>query len=257
MNDKDYEALPGIRRSDLALMAKSPLHCRYHLDHKDEMESSSALIFGQAAHKFILENETFFDEFAFMPDVNQRAKAGKEVAAAFQMENNGKTILDWKTQDVLRDMREALFKNKQIREILTREHRTEVPFYWQDTETGEICKVKADIITEISGYPYVIDYKTTKSCADGEFERDCRRYGYDLQAGMYCEGINICTVQDNAFAFIVQEKTAPYASRIFYCDEGFVDQGRKKFHRLLKKYHECEMSGIWLGYPDVDLYGEE
>ena len=257
MNDKEYEALPGIRRSDLAYMAKSPLHCRYHLDHKDEIKPTPALIFGQAAHKFILENETFFDDFAFMPEVNRRTKVGKALFEAFQMENEGKTILDWDVQDVLRDMRYALFKNKQIREILTAEHRTEVPFSWADPETGEICKCKADIICEISGYPYVIDYKTTTSCADGEFERDCRKYGYDLQAGMYTEGINLCTLQDHAFAFIVQEKTAPYAARIYYADEGFVDQGRKKFHRLLDKYHTCELSGIWLGYPDADLYGEE
>lgn len=255
MNDKDYSALPGIRRSDLAYMAKTPLHFRYHMDHPEE--PTPALIFGQAAHKFVLENDSFFDEFAFLPDgINRRTKEGKQQFADFMDACDGKTILSWETQDVLVGMRSALFENEQIRKILTSDHRVEVPFYWNDPETGEVCKVKSDILTEIDGYPFVIDYKTTTAADDRSFYKSCRMYGYDLQAGMYIEGINLCTMEDHRFAFIAQEKTAPYACRLVICDESFIDQGRAKFHDLLRQYHACKETDTWSGYEEMYLYGE-
>ena len=256
MNDKEYSALPGIRRSDLAYMGKTPLHFRWHIDHPDE-EPSPALIFGQAAHAFILQNEEFFDEFAFMPEgIDRRTKAGRESYQKFMEENSGKSILNWETQDILIGMSQALHANETIRKILTGDHRTEVPYYWQDSATGELCKVKADIITEIDGYPYVIDYKTTQDCSDSAFYRSCRQYGYDLQAGMYIEGINFCTMQDHKFAFIAQEKSAPYACRLCICDDGFVEHGKRKFHDLLGKYHACKEADRWEGYEEMFLYGE-
>jgi exodeoxyribonuclease VIII len=255
MNDREYSELPGIRRSDLAYMGKSPLHFRWHMDHPEE--PTQALLFGQAAHAYVLENDTFFETYAFMPEgVDRRTKEGKKFYAEFMDANSGKTILPWETQDILVGMSQALHANDEIRAILTGEHRTEVPYYWQDSATGEICKVKADIIVEIDGYPFVIDYKTTADCSDSAFYRSCRQYGYDLQAGMYTEGISFCTMEDHKFAFIAQEKTAPYACRVCICDDGFVEQGRKKFHDLLGKYHACKESDKWGGYEGMILYGE-
>jgi hypothetical protein len=132
----------------------------------------------------------------------------------------------------------------------------EVPFYWIDEETGETCKVKADIVTEIDGYPVVIDYKTTSAADDRSFYKSCRQYGYDLQAGMYIEGVNLCTMEDHKFAFVAQEKTAPYACRLCICDDGFIDQGKAKFHDLLRQYHACKAEDKWDGYDDLYLYGE-
>lgn len=254
MNDKEYSALPGIRRSDLAYMAKTPLHFRYHMEHPEE--PTPALTFGSAAHAFVLENEKFSEEYAFMPNIDRRTKEGKEAYKKFVEVNGDKTLLPWDTQDVLIDMSQALHANEAIHNILTSPHRTEVPFYWQDGKTGEICKVKADIVTEIDGYPYVIDYKTTTSCDDREFYRSCRKYGYDLQAGMYIEGVSICTVSDYKFAFIAQEKTAPYACRLCVCDDEFVAQGIRKFHELLDRYHACKIADKWEGYTEMTLYGE-
>lgn len=254
MNDRDYSALPGIRRSDLAYMAKTPLHFKWHMEHPED--PTPAMAFGSAAHAFILENDKFSEEYAFTPDIDRRTKEGKEIYRNFMEANGDKTLLPWDTQDVLIEMSQALHANEAIRKILTTPHRTEVPFYWQDGKTGEICKVKADIITEIDSYPYVIDYKTTASCDEREFYRSCRKFGYDLQAGMYLEGINLCTVSDHKFAFIAQEKVAPYACRLCICDEGFVEQGIKKFHQLLDAYHICRVNDIWEGYPEMTIYGE-
>jgi len=63
-------------------------------------------------------------------------------------------------------------------------------------------------------------------------------------------------MEEHQFAFIAQEKTAPYLARLYVCDEGFINQGKRKFHELLKKYHECKVSNEWKGYETEYLYSD-
>lgn len=254
MNDREYEAMNGIRRSDLWWMNRTPAHFLWHMDSKEEQ--TPALLFGSAAHKYILEQSDFFTEYAVVPQVDRRTKAGKETIEAFKHDHQRQSWIDHEDFEVIQQMREALYANAEIKQILTAEHRTEVPFIWVDDETGEICKCKADIITELDGVPTVIDYKTTLSCEDGAFERSARKFGYDFQCGFYLEGINKCTMEEHQFAFIAQEKTAPYLARLYVCDEGFINQGKRKFHELLKKYHACKESNEWKGYETEYLYSD-
>lgn len=258
MNDIEYSKMQGVRRSDLWQMKKSAAHYKYHIDNPEE--PTPALIFGQAYHKYVLEPETFFEEFYVLPEVNKRTKEGRAIVEALQAENKGKTAIDGETFTTIQDMRTALENSPEtapyIAAIRTGKARTEVPFVWEDDETGEICKCKADIITELDGVPTVIDYKTTLSCEDGAFERSARKFGYDFQCGFYLEGINKCTMEEHQFAFIAQEKTAPYLARLYVCDEGFINQGKRKFHELLKKYHACKESNEWKGYETEYLYSD-
>jgi hypothetical protein len=91
---------------------------------------------------------------------------------------------------------------------------------------------------------------------DGAFEKSCRLYGYKLQAGMYSEGVFCSTFDDCRFAFVAQEKTPPYAVRVYTCDEGFRLEGQDLFHELIGILHRCKESGEWPGYRDEVLYGE-
>lgn len=254
VNDKEYSMMPGIRRSDLWWIKKSPLHFKFHMEHPEE---SPALLFGSAAHKMILESDTFDAEYAVMPEVDRRTKAGKAEIEAFKEMHPFQTHIDAESFRTILQMRDALMQNSDVCEILEGNKRVEVPFTWIDGETGENCKCKADILTELYGIPYIVDYKTTTSCDDGAFESACRKYGYRFQAGFYAEGIDLCTLEEHQFAFIVQEKTPPYASRVYFCDKGFVKQGRREFHTLLTKYHECKKSNDWKGYSTEYLYAEE
>ena len=81
-----YDDLPGVRRSDLWLINKSPEHFYYFTHNRPEPTPS--LIFGQAAHKYILERDHFDEEFAIRPDVDRRTKAGKEAWYQFAMDCN-------------------------------------------------------------------------------------------------------------------------------------------------------------------------
>ena len=255
MNDLEYNSLPGIRRSDLWKMKQTPAHFKYAIENPED--PTPALIFGQAAHKYILEPETFFDEFEVIPKVDRRTTKGKEVIQAFEQLHCGKTFITNEEMQAIYRMRAALLNNDTARALLQGDIRTEIPFSWVDPETGELCKVKIDILAEQNGMPLIVDYKTTTSCADGSFERSCRKYGYHFQAGMYTEGVRRNMLEDREFVFIAQEKDPPYAVRVYWCENDFVERGMEIFHDLLRTYHKCKTDNDWPGYEDSTLYREE
>ena len=102
------------------------------------------------------------------------------------------------------------------------------------------------------GKPYIVDYKTTESCENGHFERSAQKYGYQFQAGMYCEGVFQNTFTEYGFAFVAQEKTPPYASRVYICDADYIKRGYDTFRELIGIYHDCKLSGKWYGYEGAD-----
>lgn len=258
MTEKEYNQLPAVRRSDLLLLRKSPMHLEYSKTIDAECaQPTPAQIFGSACHKYVLEMEDFDKEYAVAPLVDKRTKAGKEEWAAFVAENEGKTVISREDYDQIFAMKIQLMKSDKVLDLLHGEH--EKTYVWKDAETGEECKIRLDCLTKWEGRPVIVDYKTVSSCEDGVFERECRRYGYKIQAGMYTEGLAVATdfMTDAGFMFICQEKTPPYAVRVYQCDPGFIEQGNRQFHELLRYYHQCRESGEWPGYADGYLCADQ
>ena len=56
------------------------------------------------------------------------------------------------------------------------------------------------------------------------------------------------TFDDYGFAFVAQEKKAPYAVRVYICTPEFIDQGYDQFRELIGKYKDCCETGNWYGY---------
>lgn len=245
-----YDEIPAVRRSDLWELRKSPAHYLYVVTH--ERETTAALAFGTAAHKYILEPDDFWNCYAIAPKVDRRTKTGKEEYAAFLEQSAGKTIITQEDLETIKQMDEAIMQNESaIRLLKTGQH--EVPIEWTDPDTGEECKCRPDCITG----DYIVDYKTTTSCEGNAFEYSCRKYGYKLQAAMYTEGVFNATLESKKFAFVAQEKDPPYAVRVYFCDPGFVEEGMEMFRELIGLYHRCKETGEWPGYEDKELVGDE
>lgn len=252
MTDKQYNEIPAVRRSALWEIRKSPMHYKYAIENPEE--PTEALRFGIAAHKFILEPETFFDEFATVPKIDRRTKAGKEEWA--ELLASGKEFVTESDMNTIRAMDAAIMAHPTANALL-KTGRHEVAFQWVEGTTNEPCKCRADCLTEYNGDKYIVDYKTTTSCEDGVFERACRAYGYKLQAAMYVDGVFNQTFEEYGFAFVAQEKKPPYAVRVYFCDPGFIEEGLELFKDLIGRYHKCRLSGEWPGYEDKEIYGDE
>lgn len=249
MTNQEYGSREGIRRSDLSiLLTQTPMHLRYALDHP--REDTPAYKFGRAAHKYILEESDFFNEFAVAPNVDRRTKAGKEAYEAFATDNVGKEVITEDDMAKIKDMAAVIDAYPLARQLLT--GQVEQSFWWTDSETGEVLKCRPDCLTEYEGKKYIVDYKTTDSCQDGHFERSVRNFGYKFQAGFYREGMFNNTFEDYGFAFVAQEKSAPYAVRVYFCTDEFINEGFEQFRKALATYHFCKESGNWFGYEGAD-----
>ena len=72
----DYNSVDAVNKSTLWEMRKSPLHY-WHLMHDTPREDTAAMKFGRAAHAAILTPAAYKKDFAIMPNIDRRTKAGK------------------------------------------------------------------------------------------------------------------------------------------------------------------------------------
>ena len=257
MSEKEYNAAPGVRRSDLWKISESPEKYKYAIEHP--IEPSPAMIFGAATHKYILEPNGFYDEYAVAPQgIDRRTKDGKAAWAQFEEANAGKTIISAEDFTVINDMQSVLKDCHMATTLIYGKGQTETPFFWTDKDTGEQCKVKLDRLVRIGKRFAVVDYKTAKSAKTDIFIHDMIKFGYTLQAAMYTEAIIRCKriKYRPDFIFVVQEKTVPYSVNIIYVanDSSVMQYGQDQFRELLGILHQCKETDYWYGY--LGAFGE-
>ena len=245
ITNAEYRSMDGVSRSELnTILQKSPKHFLYEQTHPKE--DTPALAFGRATHKMVLEPETFDEEFIEGIKVDRRTKEGRMAWEQFCENAGDREVVSPEDMETLKEMRKAIEADPTASQYLKGEH--EKSFFWTDAATGEKCKVRPDCIAEVGGKTYLVDYKTTDSCADGAFERSVRKFGYKFQAGMYREGYFQNTFKDAGFVFVAQEKTAPYATRVYVCTEEFIDEGYNLFREAIGIYHDCKVNNHFYGY---------
>lgn len=256
MNELEYNAAEGIRRSDLWKMNDSPEKFRYFLDHP--VEQTPAMAFGSACHKMILEPADFGNEYAIAPQIDKRTKEGKAQWEAFCTDNAGKTIISADDAEVMREMEEALERCPLANKLIRGKGDTEQAFFWTDPETKEKCKIKCDRIVKFNRKWYVIDYKTCLSAETNRFNHDVFSLGYYMQAGMYTEGVMRAKKlrKRPGFLFVAQEKKAPYSVNVIEVTEDVMKVGVQKFYELIEKYHNCKTVDIWPGFVDENVPNE-
>lgn len=234
ISNKEYREKEGISASDLKKMMQSMAHWKYYKDHPEDSDST-AFLFGRASHKMILEPYDFDNDFVVAPVLDKRTKAGKEEWQKFVEENQGKDVITQETYDQLIAMRDALYATPFCKRLIDGEH--EKSFFWD--EDGLVMKCRPDSFGKIGGRYIAIDYKTCACAETDKFMRDAIKFGYDIQAAHYCEGLKQAYGKDFEFVFIAQEKTPPYAVNVLQADDYFMNSGREVRAELIRQYREC------------------
>lgn len=242
--NKEYREREGVSSTDLKKIAKSPAHFRYWKDHPQE--DTPSLLFGRAAHKYMLEKDEFKTEFAVAPNVDRRTKEGKELWAKFVEENNDKDIISVDDMQKIEEMYEALYSTPFIKTLLS--GKKELSFFAKDEETGEIMKCRPDCITEFKGAKILIDYKTTDNADSDDFMKQAIKLMYDMQLAYYEDILEKVTGEEYAVIFIAQEKNAPYCVNILEANSYFMQSGRDMYRTMLDRYAECKKTNNWYGY---------
>ncbi len=244
MTDQEYRHHPAISRSELFKIRESPEKFRYYKDNPEP--PTPALVFGQLFHAMALQPEMLSEMFAIAPSVDRRTKAGKEAYAEFEQNSQDKIVVTADMAELATEMCKALYSNEAARKLLDGEK--EKPFFWIDELTGEECKCRTDVLTQIGDLNIIIDLKSAESAATENFIKDAVKYGYDFQSAHYKTGVEKNTGKNYIFVFIVVEKKPPYAVNILQADDLFVRRGYDIFRELIGIYHDCKQTGNWYGY---------
>ena len=199
-----------------------------------DLTSSSAQVKGTLIHTLTLEPDTFEEKYAIFEGKVKRGKAYDE----FVLENEGKMIIS--NSDFLEasQVKAAVWENEAVRLLFDMTNTTEELVEW--TSNGISLKGFIDGI----GDDFIFDLKTTQSSDPKRFASDAFKYGYAMQAAMYCEAKSI-----KNFYIIAVESKAPFNVTLFKMTDEMLAYGKDQFDRISENYKSWD--GKPVGYSDI------
>jgi len=251
LDHKEYSELPFVRKSYLFKLAQCPAKALV----KDK--DTPALIFGRAFHSYVLDGKAAFNsEYHVIEHIDKRTKEGKkEYQDALNIAQH-KTIIT--TEDYLKiQAMEAAIRSHPSASVLLAEGVSEQTVIWQQKDTGIWCKCRPDHST-YGDQLTIVDIKKTRSADSHAFQRDVVRFGYDIQAGMYLDGVAKVTGKKyDSFCFIAVEDEEPYRTEVYALSREFVSRGKSEFLRLLRLEKECREKNFYPNYKHPGIDGME
>jgi hypothetical protein len=250
LSNDDYHSDPAISRSHLMKMRKTPKHYWYEYINPNYIKPASqeALIFGSAFHTFLLEPKKFEDEYFVMPDLDLRTKAGKEFKKAILEQNPGKIFLSQDQFFKLCHMSNAIVALPEARKLIG--GCIEHSLFWQDKETGLMCKVRPDVWFA----HMVVDLKSSKDLSSHSYKMSAYNFGYHIQAAMIQTAFKeVFGIDMNDFLFLGCEKDEPFSVSVDIMSSEFIDLGHQEFRHYLNLLAECKSTNTWPSYGVRDL----
>ncbi len=224
VSNEDYHAGPGISKSNLDEIVKSPAHLASRKLKK--LEKTEGLIFGSQFHEFILEPHLF--KYEVFEGVKKTKKDG---------------CISEPDMNRLNAMKISLMKNRYASQCL--QGIKEQAAYWIDPTTGVLCKCKVDIIASAVGMG--VDLKSATNNDVLKFKWVARDRRWDVQAAFYLDGIYYASQQSGevlfqgtltSFMFIVVEKDPPHSLKTLLVSGNTIKRARHKYGEDLKKYKQ-------------------
>ena len=209
---------------------------------------------GQAAHLLVLEPHLFRQSVSV---IRGKTKEGKESKGYTSQDakdhrdyayDQGLVPLLPDEYDAIIAMREALFADPVAKAAFDPAHVvTEQTRVWVDDETKVWCKARLDGAAVTSNW--FSDYKTCLSAKTDDVAKSIVNYGYHIQAAWYLDSVAATGGPSiDRFAFVFQEKSAPYLTAVFWLDPEWIAEGRKAGTAARQKFAECMSTGKWPGY---------
>lgn len=241
ISNEEYHSSIGISNSGISEFIRSPYHYWYKYLSNDYQEKSTPNYeFGKAFHKFVLENDLFWNEYVIAPNINKNTKEYKE----FWEKNSSKKVIGSDDLEVLKRMHDSLMSHLDAAKLI-RHAKPEKSLYWYDNEQNVLCKARPDLLFDA----ILADLKTTVCANEKPYSRSIYEYGYHRQAALGLDGYSAITGKEvKIFIHIAIEKTPPYAVAVYQLDEESIAQGRVEYQSILSAYRNCLLTNEWPSY---------
>lgn len=282
LTNDEYHSGPGVSSTMLKVLAQSPLHfeAAYVAKNRRMRREKGVFSLGSAIHAAILEPERFAAEYVREPsaddlrgallsadDYKAAAKAhGLKVSGtkaelraalitagadvvfhddAYAALVNGRNALSAGDMETCVAIAASLRSHPSAKTLFSK-GLAEQSFYWEDPETGILCRCRTDWLTPGA----IVDVKSTIDASPAGFGRSVWNYRYWVSAAFYVDGVKAVTGLELPFIFAAWEKTPPYASGFYFAAEDMIAAGRAEYKRLLRVLRDCVIRENWPGYGD-------
>jgi len=223
-----YHAAPGLSKSDLDLIARSPAHWKY-----GERVTTPAMRLGAAVHAAVLEPDQWERRYV-------RARGRRP--ATLDTDPAPLSADEWETCVRIRD---AVWNHPTCQDLFS-EGIAEQSAWWLDSDTALLCKCRPDWARP----GLLVDLKTTTDASPAGFARAIERYRYHVQAAYALDGWPAAGGDAmDQFIFVVVEKTPPHVIGLYDLSAARLDAARALYRRDLTTAAECLTRQHWPGYP--------
>lgn len=226
LTNEQYHGGDGISVSGLKRLDQSPAHYKAGFNN-----STHSMFIGTAVHAAALEPDEFESQYVVAEGFKDKRAAGYKAWAAEQK----KLILMPHEMENIISMRTALHQHPLVGPML-RGATCELSCYANDPVTGELCRVRFDMLTADG---WILDLKKCQDARKNAARKSVENYGYYMQNAFYLDVPEWEGHRPEGFAFVFIEEQPPHGIGFYVLDDRDVDRGRMEYRRLLNKYHEC------------------
>lgn len=241
----EYHSSEGVSNSGIKLLLECPKKYQHHyLSGESKNISTKAMVEGNQFHTYILEPEKFKDQYFISEKMIRRGKKWDEVVENSEQ----KEIIFTDRLAELEKMKASLMSFNRAGALLSG-GVAEVSIYWEDQDTGVMCKSRPDYLNVDK--KFITDLKTTEDASPSGFARSVSKYNYYVQAAMMFDGFKAVTGEDlmGVFNFAI-EKSPPYCSGVYLIDEQAIEIGREVYKNGLRVFAEHRECDHWPSYSD-------
>jgi hypothetical protein len=252
MPDYEYhnkELHPHISSSDVkTVYGKSLLHWA-----GQEYRESPVFDMGKAVHSLILEYEK---QAVVRGPSDRRGNKWKE--AKQQAEKEGKIILTERDYDSALEIAESALLNSEFLRgmVNSKNFIAEASIFTRCKKTGMLIKCRPDgLLVPQDGKDkgVLLDIKTTQDASPEGFQKDIRKYNYDLQIAHYMHTMRCANLPCSKMYLVAIEKTPPYAVGVHVLSEIYIKHAEKRMFQTLEKMKHAEASQDFsTGWPEIN-----
>jgi PDDEXK-like domain of unknown function (DUF3799) len=240
---EEYHNLPGLSSTSMKVLLDCPYKYYDAYIAKNQVKKHTrAMNLGSLIHTYLLEKDSFDERYFVAQKMDKRLKAWKEI----ETQAGYREIIDEKDFDVC-SIVEKRIKEHEYAAFLLDNGCAEKSYFWEDPSTGILLKARPDYITE----NYIVDVKTSVSCAKEDFKRSLVRYQYHMQAALQLDAYKaVSGISHTNYIYLVIETQEPYLISVFTLSDESINLGRQEYQKAIQLYCECINSNKWPTYVD-------
>lgn len=252
LSDEEYYSIKDrLSASGIKYMDDCPAMYKSYIE--NGIEKTTAMSQGSYVHAFTLEPNKIDTHYAYLkkellpfPELDFRNAENKKFRNEWVELNKHKIVLtreeDYK--EVVNGVN-AISNNKVVQALL-KGADFEVPFLWEQPETGALMRGKADIVNW--NKRFVADIKKMPNLNPKYVQSEVFKRYIHTQAVCYLEMCSIMSGEQFEDFFIIGVDLANGICQVFRLDFGVLEKGKETYLKVCEEYKKCVDTGVWSDY---------